>query len=73
MDLTSEGRIIFESAVYFGKFLCNIFVHSVSTFLVKVSYVPVTFLLLQEMQIAFQVALVIKNPPANAGDIRDAG
>ena len=38
-----------------------------------VSYVPVTFLLIQEMQIAFQVALVIKNPTANAGGIRDAG
>ena len=22
---------------------------------------------------AFQVALVVKNPPANAGDVRDAG
>ena len=24
-------------------------------------------------ELAFQVALVVKNPPANAGDLRDAG
>ena len=38
-----------------------------------VSYVPHLHEEAQKNKRASQVALVLKNPPANAGDIRDAG
>ena len=38
-----------------------------------VSYVPHSHGEAQKNKRASQVALVLKNPPANAGDIRDAG